>query len=752
MKAVAHENDSIEAVALVDGCRFVDNERGLTVVGPYRNLTIVNSHFLRNQAAHAGAGILVLVNRLTEIVIDNCTFVGNIAGTYRNYYPVEVGNNETVQLVGDEVHLNTDCCKGVVMLVGKGGAMRIQRGSVTLRRSRFIGNTATLLGGSIFVDIEGELKVWDTYFENVGHNVTSSAVRSDDGNEAVVARRGRSVEHQHAQQGDIIYSDGKIKIAGVRLVAVSSSNGLSVFRHSGSHWSLAINDVSIRCPVGYDLRTTNSTAYGVSAQGLRRSYYLDQLSYYCESCPRNRYSLDYGYLNYTMIMRDFVYFTLLINSSRPKPSHIGTYDHHKIRCMDCPHGGQCDQGIVPVANFWGYVIDANGNFVNEQPADDSDAESARNRSMSMVRFQHCPKGYCRSTGPQLGVGSCADRREGPLCGRCGAGFSEAWFSTICVPNESCGPPWLYPFTVILGLLYSAFLVYQADLKRFIFAGPLLGRCSRPSPFRRSDNRRNIGERQAGGCGAGALAMTSLRQQQQQPRNGSSHQMHRRHHLSTWSTANDCEQLKMNELHRDQVGSSLPSANVEAEKSADDDGVVDGCGNVIPPDNNASSSSSSVRPYSSGHLQKQLPRQFRRSESKRSTACHNSLPSPSCQSAVDYGCIVTLVYYLQDALLLRVKTVFPSSETRVHYVARSVIAGLFRFELDLFELLHRTCAMPDMTPVPKLLSQALLIPFIMFVLGSVYACSRLSAIVGAWLRRRRRRASEHPPAEREGTHR
>jgi hypothetical protein len=34
----------------------------------------------------------------------------------------------------------------------------------------------------------------------------------------------------------------------------------------------------------------------------------------------------------------------------------------------------------------------------------------------------------------------------------------------------------------------------------------------------------------------------------------------------------------------------------------------------------------------------------------------------------------------------------------------------------------------MTPVPKLLSQALLIPFIMFVLGSVYACSRLSAIV------------------------
>jgi len=43
--------------------------------------------------------------------------------------------------------------KGVVMMVGKGGAMRIQRGNVTLLRSTFVNNSARLLGGSVFVDI-----------------------------------------------------------------------------------------------------------------------------------------------------------------------------------------------------------------------------------------------------------------------------------------------------------------------------------------------------------------------------------------------------------------------------------------------------------------------------------------------------------------------------------------------------------------------------------------------------------------------
>ena len=149
--------------------------------------------------------------------------------------------------------------------------------------------------------------------------------------------------HDHALQGDVIYSDGRMTINAVELIVRSATNGLSILRHSGDHWSLDITNVWIQCPVGYDLRANNSSAYGVTGDGLRRSYKLDQLSYFCESCARNKYSLDYGYLNYTIVFDNFAYFTLLINGSVPKPQYTGKYIHHKIHCDDCPYGGHCVQ-------------------------------------------------------------------------------------------------------------------------------------------------------------------------------------------------------------------------------------------------------------------------------------------------------------------------------------------------------------------------------------------------------------------------
>jgi len=105
-------------------------------------------------------------------------------------------------------------------------------------------------------------------------------------------------------------------------------------------------------------------------------------------------------------------------------------------------------------------------------------------------------------------------------------------------------------------------------------------------------------------------------------------------------------------------------------------------------------------------------------------------------AVDYGCIVILVYYLQDSQLLNVKTVYNVPGTQLQFIARSVIAVLFRFELDVFELLHETCAIPDMTPVPKLASQALLVPFIMVVFVVIHTAGR----VLHWLSRAERGSS------------
>ena len=113
---VSRRNMTSTVSLLVDRCHFVGNERAMTLVGPFRSAVVQRSSFVANRAIHAGAGMLVLVTKNTDVTVDNCTFVDNSAGQYRDFYAVE-DRSGTVRFVGDEVHLNTACCKGVVMMV-----------------------------------------------------------------------------------------------------------------------------------------------------------------------------------------------------------------------------------------------------------------------------------------------------------------------------------------------------------------------------------------------------------------------------------------------------------------------------------------------------------------------------------------------------------------------------------------------------------------------------------------------------------
>ena len=124
-----------------------------------------------------------------------------------------------------------------------------------------------------------------------------------------------------------------------------------------------------------------------------------------------------------------------------------SFNYGNITCRNCPYGGDCENSITAVANFWGY---SHGDAVS---------------------FQHCPPDYCCSTTNCLTINACADNRQGRLCGQCESGYSEATFSPNCVPDETChGNLWIYPFTVAVGLLYGFFLVFQKDIRDFIFVG------------------------------------------------------------------------------------------------------------------------------------------------------------------------------------------------------------------------------------------------------------------------------------------
>jgi len=71
-------------------------------------------------------------------------------GPYVNERDVYVRTDEKGS--SDEVRINSSLIKGTMLLIGKGGAVRVQKGAMVLERCRFVNNTARKLGGAIFVD------------------------------------------------------------------------------------------------------------------------------------------------------------------------------------------------------------------------------------------------------------------------------------------------------------------------------------------------------------------------------------------------------------------------------------------------------------------------------------------------------------------------------------------------------------------------------------------------------------------------
>lgn len=72
-----------------------------------------------------------------------------------------------------------------------------------------------------------------------------------------------------------------------------------------------------------------------------------------------------------------------------------------------------------------------------------------------MTFIRCPDGYCcigdESTDwPCTSIASCGGNREGRLCGRCMSGFSEAYGTLACVPNERCNEIGMFLGIVVLG--------------------------------------------------------------------------------------------------------------------------------------------------------------------------------------------------------------------------------------------------------------------------------------------------------------
>lgn len=54
-----------------------------------------------------------------------------------------------------------------------------------------------------------------------------------------------------------------------------------VLHHEGDHWSASVHSLYLRCPVGYNVRIAQDSAYGVNSVGLRRSFHFDSVRFTC---------------------------------------------------------------------------------------------------------------------------------------------------------------------------------------------------------------------------------------------------------------------------------------------------------------------------------------------------------------------------------------------------------------------------------------------------------------------------------------
>ena len=570
------------ATVVISRCQFLHNERGLTFIGPLDKPHVIDCTFLNNIAMHAGAGILYLVEPGVRSYVTNSTFKNNAAGKYR---PESITNyTETFQINGDEVRIHSECCKGVISFVGKGGAIRVQRGILYANNCNFVNNTARLLGGAVFVDRESEMYIDGSYLEN-------------------------SKSHTHALQGDLIYSDGKVTIRDVQFLVQTAASHVAVLRHSGDHWSINVTDVSLQCPVGYRLRITNTSAYGVHAYGLMRSYMMDQLSYFCESCPRNKYSLDFGFLNYSLVYSKTAYYTLLIDGNEPQAAYNGTYTYHDIECLECPYGARCQNGITAVPNFWGYTQDS-----------------------STLAFQHCPRGYCCSSTECPDYNTCAVHRTGELCGRCNDDYSEALFSSQCVPNNNCSSTWLWPLAIMSGLMYFLFLLFQKDIRDLIFASTMSWKempcCKSKILYSSTNNHASADE-----------ALTNPLQ----------------------DTEFDIMDHEM-------------SVNINGVKRNN---------NVKPPEQDEGADEPAANPDTGASF------------------------------------LIILFYYFQDAQLLHIHTVFALAEGQNKSMLKTILSGLFKFRLELFQFVDKVCFLSHLRPHTKLIIQVFMVPYVLFQFGVVY---------------------------------
>lgn len=108
--------ETTNATVIIEGSRFVGNERAVSISRPFKRVRISRCVFVSNHAMHAAAALRLALDYSVRVLVTDSSFRGNSAGT-----TTHANVADRFHIEHGQVHLNSDQYKGVIDLVGKGG-------------------------------------------------------------------------------------------------------------------------------------------------------------------------------------------------------------------------------------------------------------------------------------------------------------------------------------------------------------------------------------------------------------------------------------------------------------------------------------------------------------------------------------------------------------------------------------------------------------------------------------------------------
>ncbi len=441
-------------------------------------ILIQNSTFANNQLGTSGAA--VYIDSPIYINIQNCYFLNNRAGV--NPF------NGKLRPGGESVKVTTKKTIAVSSLVVQSGHLLIM--DAQLRRKDFVSNKTIFFdlkgnGGAIAVQNASFVHVLDCHFENNSANNLGGAIYFSV-HVGVTSMNNTSILSgdllNKPKAGLLLHSSCKrMLLENVSFVATKMfGDKVSVLEYSSQSKSskdartaLQIDRIKISCPENSRLLLQNSSTSTDIVHFAREKgdHWTTQhatfadMFHTCEACSTGYYSLGRGHLELRVELSHSIHKRSTTNESpspNPPPppppppprdlilpllhsediTQIATYED--VKCSVCPFGGLCTAGIKAKANYWGMRVGDN------------------------VEFYHCPSGYCCSEAVCPTYNTCNNYRTGTLCSKCKSGYSEAIFSTDCIPSEECNHHWLFPLYFATICLFALILLFQSSIETFLF--------------------------------------------------------------------------------------------------------------------------------------------------------------------------------------------------------------------------------------------------------------------------------------------